>query len=76
MEDMTWAEEVLTTTQESANEDSKKLRALQEQKKVSEKIWTNEVSRLRGQLLVQQQWLSTITWFKLFQTATFGNFLN
>lgn len=35
-----------------------------------EKIWLEEVSCLRGQLLVQQQWLPTITTFKLFQIST------
>lgn len=34
-----------------------------------------EVSRLRSQLLVQQQWLPTIAAFKLFQTASFKEFL-
>lgn len=33
------------------------------------------MNRLRGQLLTQQQWLSTITAFKLFQTALFGEYL-
>lgn len=33
------------------------------------------VSHLRDQLLVQQQWLPTIVPFKLFQTASFGEFL-
>lgn len=39
------------------------------------KVWSEEVSRLRGQLFVQRQWLPTIRAFKLFQTLTFGEFL-
>lgn len=33
------------------------------------------VSQLRGQLVAQQQWLPTITAFKMFQTISFGEFL-
>lgn len=39
------------------------------------KIWGDEVSWLRGQLLFQQQWLPTIASFKPFQTLAFEDFL-
>lgn len=40
------------------------------------KIWSEKIVQLRNQLLVQQEWLPNITCFKLFENATFGDFLN
>lgn len=62
--------------QERTNNLAEELIVLQKQNQTTEKIWSEDVSRLRGQLLVQQQWLPTITAFKLFQTSTIGEFLN
>lgn len=69
------AEERLRDEQERISQLSAKLRALQEQCRNTEYIWAEEVNRLHGQLLTQQQWLPTITVFKLFQTVAFGEYL-
>lgn len=76
IEDRSFAKELLFAEQERSDNLLKKLRVLQVQQRTTEKIWFEEVSRLSGQLLVEKHWLPPITWYKLFQTATFVEFLN
>lgn len=65
VEDWSWAEKLLSKRgQTSSLRNCVFFR-------VFEKKRSKEVTRLRVQFLVQQQWLLTITCFKLFQTATF-----
>lgn len=73
--DRSTTEELLMIEQERAGDLSKELTTLHEQRQTIEKIWLEEVSCVRGQLPVQQEWLSTIAVFKLFQTLSFGEFL-
>lgn len=75
LKDRTVVEELLMAEQERNDDLSRDLAHLQEQRRMIEKIWSDEVSRLRGQLLVQQQWLPILPAFKLFQTCSFGEFL-
>lgn len=46
--DRIWAEDVLAATRERTNKAVADLLALQERRRISEKIWVEEVSRLRG----------------------------
>lgn len=50
--DWATAEESAQTKQERASDLPKELATLQEQRRTTEKIWSKEVSRLKGQLLV------------------------
>lgn len=51
IEDRAFTEELIFVEQERSDDLSKELHVLQEQKRTTEKIWFEEVSRLRGQLL-------------------------
>lgn len=75
LDDRARAEEELRAEQDRVGDLAKELAALKGQQRTNVKIWAEEVSRLCGQLLVQQQWLPTIASFKLFQTSPFGEFL-
>lgn len=76
VKDRSWAVELLIAEQERSDEPSEELCTFQEQQRVSKKIWSEEVTQLRGQLLVQQQWLPMITCINLFKTVAFSDFLN
>lgn len=54
LEDRTVAGDLLMTEQERNDDLSRDLANLQEHRRMTEKIWSEKGSRLRGQLLVQQ----------------------
>lgn len=53
--DRSAAEEETRAKQKRTSDLAKALSALQGQRRTSEQLWAKEMSRLRGQLLVQQQ---------------------
>lgn len=76
MEDQSLVEELCWDTEEKKQKIVADLLTFQQQMRRSEQIWSQEVGRLREQLMVQQQWLSTIALFKVSHTSAFGDFLN
>lgn len=66
LQDRAQAEDEIQAEQNHVSDLAKELAALQGQQRRNVKIWAEEVSQLHGQLLVQQQWLSTIASLKIF----------
>lgn len=60
LENRATAEEELRAEQEQTSDIARELAALQGKRQTSEQLWSEEVSRLLGQLLVQHQWMPTI----------------
>lgn len=53
LEDQATAEDEMRAEQDCTGDFAKELASLQGQRRNTEKLWVDEVSRLRGQLLVQ-----------------------